>query len=105
MPARGYWIADIDVTDADAYRAYVAANAEPFAKYGARFLVRAGRYEIMEGTGRARQVVVEFADYDTALACYRSPEYEAARRLREGASLADLLIVEGYEGPQPKAAR
>ena len=103
MAARGYWIAHVDVTDPDAYRRYVEANAEPFAKYGARFLVRAGRYEAMEGATRARQVVIEFADYETALACYRSPEYQAALRLRDGASLADLVIAEGYDGPQPGA--
>ena len=100
MP-RGYWIAHVDVTDADAYKAYVAANAVPFAKYGARFLVRGGRCEVPEGASRARQVVLEFKDYETALACYRSPEYEAAKALRVAASHADIVIVEGYDGPQP----
>jgi uncharacterized protein (DUF1330 family) len=103
MTPRGYWIAHVDVADPEAYRAYVAANAAPFAKFGARFLVRAGRCEVVEGAARARQVVIEFPDYETALACYRSPEYEAAKRLREPASLADVLIVEGFEGPQPGA--
>ena len=100
MP-RGYWIAHVDVADAEAYKAYVAANAVPFAKYGARFLVRAGRHEVTEGASRARQVVLEFKDYETALACYRSPEYEAAKALRVAASHADIVIVEGYDGPQP----
>jgi uncharacterized protein (DUF1330 family) len=100
MP-RGYWIAHVDVADAEAYKAYVAANAAPFAKYGARFLVRAGRCEVPEGASRARQVVIEFKDYETALACYRSPEYQAAKALRETASLCDLVIAEGYDGPQP----
>ncbi len=105
MAPRGYWVGHVDVDDPEAYRAYVAANAKPFAQYGARFLVRAGRHEVVEGAARSRQVVIEFADYETALACYRSPEYQAAKRLRDGASLADLMIVEGYEGPQPEAAR
>ena len=100
MP-RGYWIAHVDVADPEAYKAYVAANAVPFAKYGARFLVRAGRCEVPEGASRARQVVIEFKDYETALACYRSPEYEAAKALRVAASVGDIVIVEGYDGPQP----
>jgi uncharacterized protein (DUF1330 family) len=100
MP-RGYWIAHVDVADPEAYKAYVAANAVPFAKYGARFLVRGGRSEVPEGASRSRQVVLEFKDYETALACYRSPEYEAAKALRIAASLADIVIVEGYDGPQP----
>lgn len=99
--AKGYWIAHVDVSDPEAYKAYVAANAAPFAQYGAKFLVRAGRHEVMEGATRARQVVIEFADYETALACYHSPAYQAAKALRIGASVGDVLVVEGYDGPQP----
>jgi uncharacterized protein (DUF1330 family) len=100
MP-KGYWIARVDVSDPAGYQEYVAANAAAFTKYGARFVVRGGRFEAPEGTPRSRNVVLEFKDYDTALACYRSPEYGAARTLRKGRSVADLLIIEGYEGPQP----
>lgn len=99
--AKGYWIAHVDVRDADAYKRYVEANAAAFAKYGARFLVRGGGSLTVEGTFRARTVVIEFADFATAEACYRSPEYEHARSLRQTASSADLIIVEGYDGPQP----
>jgi uncharacterized protein (DUF1330 family) len=100
MP-KGYWVARVDVHDPEVYKDYVAANAAAFAKYGARFLVRGGRSEAPEGTPRSRTVVIEFKDYDTAVACYRSPEYIAAKKLREPASVADLLIIEGYDGPQP----
>ena len=79
----------------------MAANAEPFRRYGARFVVRGGTFEPMEGQSRARNVVIEFKDYATALACYRSPEYAAARKLREPASVADIIVLEGYDGPQP----
>ena len=41
MP-KGYIIARIDVTDPQAYEQYRIANAVPFAKYKARFLVRGG---------------------------------------------------------------
>jgi uncharacterized protein (DUF1330 family) len=98
---KGYWVARVDVHDPEVYKDYVAANAAAFAKYGARFLVRGGRSEAPEGTPRSRNVVIEFKDYDTAVACYRSPEYVAAKKLREPASVADLLIIEGYDGPQP----
>src|SRR5580704_5674781 len=99
--AKGYWIARVDVTDPDGYQAYVKANAEPFRKFGARFIIRGGRFEAPEGTPRARNVVLEFADYATALACYHSPEYQAAKAHRDGAAVADLLIIEGYDGVQP----
>ena len=55
----------------------------------------------MEGSARSRIVVIEFKDFATALACYRSPEYENARKLRVGRANADFVVVEGYDGPQP----
>jgi len=100
MP-KGYWIARVDVTDAEQYKAYVAANAGPFKAFGARFLVRAGRFENPEGSSRTRNVVIEFPSYQAALDCWQSPEYQAALQLRLAASSIDLVIIEGYDGPQP----
>lgn len=102
--AKGYWIARVDVNDAEAYKKYIAANAAPFAEFGARFLVRAGDFESVEGTPRARNVVIEFDSYETALACYRSPGYQKAIGFRTDASDGDLVIIEGYDGPQPGGA-
>jgi len=99
--AKGYWVARVDVTDPESYKEYVAANGVAFAKYGARFLVRGGRFEAPEGMPRARNVVLEFSDYDTAVACYHSPEYTLARDFRRTAAQADVLIIEGYDGPEP----
>ena len=95
MTKKGYWIALVDVTDPEAYKAYVAANAVAFGKYGAKFVVRAGRNEQPEDPAGTRHVVIEFDSYDTALACYRSPEYAAAMELRKDAASARLVIVEG----------
>jgi len=100
MP-KGYWIASIDVNDPDGYKSYTAANAAAFRKYGAKFAVRGGRFELREGTSRSRNVVLEFKDYATALACYDSAEYRAASALRQGNSEANLIIIEGYDGDQP----
>lgn len=99
--AKGYWIARVDIDDLEKYKAYVAANAEPLRKYGAIFLVRSGRFENPEGTSRARNVVIEFPSYESALACYKSPEYQAAIKLRTPVSTGDVVIIEGYDGPQP----
>jgi uncharacterized protein (DUF1330 family) len=98
---KGYWIVRVDITDQEKYKAYVAANAEPLRKYGARFLVRAGRFENPEGTSRMRNIVIEFPSYQAALDCWNSPEYQAAIELRQSVSTIDLVIIEGYEGPQP----
>jgi uncharacterized protein (DUF1330 family) len=95
--AKGYWVMRVDVNDPEAYKLYLAADAEPFRKYGAHFLVRGGKSESVEGVNRSRNVVIEFKDYATALACYHSPEYVAATKLRQAAASADVLIVEGCE--------
>lgn len=100
MP-KGYWIARIDVQDAEGYKEYVAQNGAVFNKFGARFLVRGGRHVPKEGSSRSRNVVLEFKDYETALACYNSPEYARLVAIRAPHSQGDLLIIEGYEGPQP----
>jgi uncharacterized protein (DUF1330 family) len=99
--AKGYWIVRVDITDFEKYKAYIAANAEPLKKYGARFLVRGGQFENPEGSSRTRNAVIEFPTYKAALDCWKSPEYQQAIDLRRDVSTADLVIIEGYEGPQP----
>jgi uncharacterized protein (DUF1330 family) len=100
MP-KGYWIVGVDIADQEKYKAYVAANAEPLRKYGGRFLVRGGRFEGVEGGSRARNAVVEFPSYQAAIDCWKSPEYQRAIKLRKDVSTIDLIVIEGYEGPQP----
>lgn len=101
MTKKGYWIARVDVEDDARYADYVRANAEAFAKFGARFLVRGGPFENPEGAARSRNVVIEFPSYEAALACFESPEYQAAKAIRDPVATVDAVIIEGYDGPQP----
>ena len=98
---KGYWIARVEVSDPERYKGYITANAVPFEKFGARFLVRSGRFENPEGSSRSRNIVIEFPSYQAALDCWKSPEYQEAVKLRLPVSTIDLVIVEGYDGPQP----
>lgn len=99
---KGYWIARVDVYDTEAYKNYVAHNAAAFKKYGAKFLVRGGAFELKEGMSRARNVLIEFPTYQAALDCFHSAEYQHALSFRRGpVSAADVVIIEGYDGPQP----
>jgi uncharacterized protein (DUF1330 family) len=100
MP-KGYWIPHIDVSNPEGYKAYTDATPPAHHKYGGTALIRGGAYEPVEGRARSRNVLREFPDYATALACYRSPEYQSARLLRLPHSQCDFIIVEGYDGPQP----
>ena len=101
--AKGYWIPHLDVSNPEGYKAYMAATPPAHHKYGGRALVRGGTQEVVEGRGRSRNVLREFPDYATALACYRSPEYQRAKPLRLPHSACDFVIAEGYEGAQPES--
>ena len=95
---KAYWIAHVDIDDPIAYEAYKEANAEAFAKFNGQFIIRGGKKTIIEGSSKNRTVVIEFKDYQTALACYESPEYQSAFALRKDISRGDLIIVEGTDG-------
>lgn len=99
--SKGYWIARVDVHDADSYKEYVASNGEAFAKFGGRFLVRGGAFESPMGSNRSRNVVLEFPTYQAALDCWGSELYQAARARQKGGAEIDMLIIEGYDGLQP----
>jgi uncharacterized protein (DUF1330 family) len=100
MP-KGYWIGRATITDPERYKDYIAANGEPFARHGARFLVRGGTCQLAEGEARERNIVIEFPSYEAALACWQSPEYQAAKAKQGGGADVDTIVIEGYEGPQP----
>jgi uncharacterized protein (DUF1330 family) len=95
---KAYWIAHVDVRDPEGYKDYIATAKPAFEKYGAKFLARGGAYEAMEGRGRARNVVIEFPSMEAALSCYNSPEYQAAKTIRQRHAEAEMVIVEGYDG-------
>jgi uncharacterized protein (DUF1330 family) len=96
MP-KGYWVADVEVTDVDKYRVYREFVTPYVASRGGRFLTRAGKVVVKEGTARTRTVIVEFPSFAEALAAYDDPAYTEGRKLRANAGELDLVIVEGSE--------
>jgi uncharacterized protein (DUF1330 family) len=94
MP-KGYVIASAVVTNATQWAVYAAAAGEAIKKYGGKPLVRGGQMAVAEGEGRARNVVIEFESFEAAKAYAYSPEYAAARKLREGAGHLNIVCVEG----------
>jgi uncharacterized protein (DUF1330 family) len=100
MP-KGYWIGRVDVKSDEGYKPYAMGNQAIFKKFGGRYVIRAGKFECVEGNARSRNVVIEFPDYASALACYNSPEYQQNMKLRLPHATADIVVVEGYDGPQP----
>ena len=86
MSKKGYWMAMIDVRDAEIYQRHIEANAKA---------LRAGPHANPERPTRNRHVVVEFSSYENARACYQSPEYQEALNFRLAASTGHFAIVEG----------
>ena len=94
MP-KAYWVARIDVHDPETYKQYVETGRPAYERYNAKFLARGGKTQNLEGVGRARNVIIEFASMEDALACYHSPEYTRAKEFRLAASTGEFVLVEG----------
>lgn len=94
MP-KGYWIARVDVRDPEGYKDYVATAKPAFERFGAKFLARGGPHDVVEGPGRARNVVIEFESMAAARDCYNSPEYQAAKLIRQKFADGEIVLVEG----------
>lgn len=88
------WIAHVTVTDAEAYGRYAELAGPAIAKHGGEFIARGGRFVQLEGKERPRNVVARFPSVDAAVACYNSPEYQAALDHARGASERELMVVE-----------
>ncbi|MGE0237701.1 MAG: DUF1330 domain-containing protein [Parvibaculaceae bacterium] len=94
MP-KGYWMVRVTVTDPERYKDYVAANKAPLEKYGAKFIVRGGAYEVVKGASRERHVILEFPSLAVAKECFFSAEYQAALAIFKTCAESDVVIVEG----------
>jgi uncharacterized protein (DUF1330 family) len=95
--ATALWIANVEVTDAEAYALYARGAGPAIAAHGGVFLARGGRHVQLEGRDRSRNVVARFPSLEAAVACYNSAEYQAALDHARGASVRDLVVVEEAE--------
>lgn len=94
--AAGYVIAEIDVTDREAYSDYVAAVTPVVERFGGEFLVRGGKAEAVEGAAQgSRIVLIRFPSYEAARAWYFSPDYAEPKAMRQAASSSVQIIAEG----------
>ena len=93
-----YLLARVEVTDWDRYKEYTKKTPEAIAKYGGRFIVRAGEMVTLEGPEETRRVVlIEFPSYEKAKEFYHSQEYQEAKKLREGAATGQFLAIDGVD--------
>ena len=91
-----YLIGDIEITDPEGYKEYIAKAPKSIAEYGGTYLVRGGPHEVLEGEWKPhRMVVVEFPDMLTLREWYDSPEYSEIRTIRQRCTTGSLMVVEG----------
>ncbi|MDI9221388.1 DUF1330 domain-containing protein [Pantoea sp. EA-12] len=90
-----YWIAHVNIEDAQQYQNYIELAPLAFKKYQAKFIARGENATSLEGEAFKKHVIIEFPDYQTALDCYHSDEYQLAKKQRENVATAMITIVDG----------
>ncbi len=91
-----YVIADIEITNPKEYETYRAMVPPTIAAFGGKFIARGGKVDVLEGTWQPKRLVIlEFPDAPTARRWYNSPQYAAAKKLRQANSRGSLVLVDG----------
>ena len=93
---KGYWVCIYEkINNAEKLKEYAIKAKPAVEKFSGKFLVRGGKNRTNEGIESQRVVVVEFSDYNTAVKCYDSPEYQEAHDILNGHTIRHHQIVEG----------
>ena len=94
----GYVVVELETSDHECMARYRELSGPSVERHGGRFLVRGGRFELLEGDWNPeRLVVIEFPSVEQAREWYESEDYREARAVRAGAARLQMLLVEGYE--------
>jgi uncharacterized protein (DUF1330 family) len=94
-PAPGYVIAEVDVTDPEAFKKYAEQVPATVAPFGGHYLVRGGKIQAVEGEAPKRIVVLAFESAEKAREWEFSPAYEAIKSIRHSSAKSRIFIVEG----------
>ena len=91
-----YLVVDIEISNPAQFEEYRKLAPAAIAKYGGRYIIRGGAYEVLEGEWKPQRLtIVEFDSMEKAKAFYASPEYAAAKKARAGAAKFKALLVQG----------
>ena len=95
--SKGYWICRVNINDGDAFKEYARKAKLAIEKYGGKYVVRGGKFYILEGKHNfERNVVVEFESVEKAQECFTSKEYQEAKSYRDGKADFNAIVIEGY---------
>jgi uncharacterized protein (DUF1330 family) len=91
-----YVVVRVSVTDQDKFQEYLKATPAIIAKHQGKYIARGGEVTTLEGPQETRRIVIiEFPSLEKARQFYDSREYQAAKKLREGAAVGEIVVVEG----------
>ena len=94
---KGYLIVRINISDTELFQQYPPLSTKAVEKFGGKYLIRGGAFEVVEGTWPAeRTTVVEFESFDKAKEFYNSLEYSEAKKVRQESADTDFILIEGY---------
>jgi uncharacterized protein (DUF1330 family) len=94
---KGYLIVRINISNAELFQQYPPLSTKAVEKFGGKYLIRGGAFEVVEGKWPAeRTTVVEFESFDKAKEFYNSLEYNEAKKVRKESADTDFILIEGY---------
>jgi len=94
---KGYWIALYKkINNVDNLKNYGAKVTPIIKSFGGKPLVRGGKYQRIEGEDFSRTVIWEFPNFQKAIECHESKEYQDGWNLAKDTTERNLQIVEGF---------
>jgi uncharacterized protein (DUF1330 family) len=95
--AKAYLVGDVTVTNPGPYVEYQEKVPALVAKYGGKYLFRAGTMHPVEGKlGIERLVIVEFESMNALRRFYESADYAPLLKLRKETTRSHVVFIEGY---------
>ena len=94
---KGYWIALYkQINNVDSLKNYGTKVTPVIKSFGGKPLVRGGKYQRIEGEDFSRIVIWEFPNFQKAIECHESKEYQDGWNLAKDTTERNLQIVEGF---------
>ena len=94
---RGYWVALYKKIDnAENLKKYSSIVTPIIKRFGGKPLVRGGKFLTLEGEKYPRTVIWEFPNYEQAIKCHDSKEYQDGWALAKNTTKRNLQIVESF---------
>ena len=94
---KAYWISLYTKIENQENLKKYAETITPIVKsYGGRALVRGGKYQTYDGDSFVRTVIWEFPNYEKAIECHNSIEYQKGWDLAKNTTTRHMQVIEGF---------